>query len=273
MEERNYALGTHEAELERLGFQHRAWRPMAYAGWQRAGVNIGSRVLDVGAGPGYATRDLAEMVESGGEVVALERSARFVEAGKQLCASHGLQNVRYHELDVITDSWPIPEGGFDAAWVRWLASFVSSPEILVEKLAEAVRPGGRVILHEYAQIHTTRFAPPIPQHEEFLRHLEESVRGMGGNINIAATLLALLAEAGFILRSATPMVYCVGPEDHLWNWPVGFVPVNLARLVELALVSQEWATETLAAVEAASANPYSRLITPMVMEIIVERRA
>ena len=78
--ERDYVLGTHEEEVERLGLQHRVWQPHVLACWQRAGITVGKRVLDVGAGPGYATADLAEIVGPTGEVVAVERSSNFVEA-------------------------------------------------------------------------------------------------------------------------------------------------------------------------------------------------
>src|ERR1051325_2260083 len=67
--ERDYVLGTNEEELARLGLQHRIWRPVALACWQKAGITIGSRVLDLGAGPGYAATDLAEIVGPNGKVV------------------------------------------------------------------------------------------------------------------------------------------------------------------------------------------------------------
>ena len=47
-----YLLGTHDEEIERLGLQHRVWRPNVLACWRRAGIKAGSRVLEVGAGPG-----------------------------------------------------------------------------------------------------------------------------------------------------------------------------------------------------------------------------
>src|SRR5688572_33486758 len=87
--ERTYFLGTHDEELERLGLQHRVWRPTVIECWRRAGIGPGSKVLDVGAGPGFASADLAEIVGPAGRVVAVERSARFVEAGRALLASHG----------------------------------------------------------------------------------------------------------------------------------------------------------------------------------------
>ena len=59
MSERDYVLGTHDAEVERLGLQHRVWRERARDAWARAGIAAGQTVIDVGAGPGYAAIDLA----------------------------------------------------------------------------------------------------------------------------------------------------------------------------------------------------------------------
>ena len=83
--ERDYVLGTHDEELARLGLQHRIWRPIALDCWHKAGITIGSRVLDVGAGPGYAATDLAEIVGPTGKVVAVERSSNFVRALEERC--------------------------------------------------------------------------------------------------------------------------------------------------------------------------------------------
>src|ERR1700730_2547217 len=92
--DRDYVLGTHDEELARLGLQHRVWRPVVLDCWQRAGITVGKRVLDVGAGPGYAAVDLAEIVGPTGEVVALERSSKFVCAMKEAIRVRGFANVK-----------------------------------------------------------------------------------------------------------------------------------------------------------------------------------
>ena len=43
--EQDYVLGTHREELERLGLQHRVWRPTVLDCWRRAGIE---RLLDLG---------------------------------------------------------------------------------------------------------------------------------------------------------------------------------------------------------------------------------
>src|SRR5213592_1014975 len=91
--DRDYVLGTHNEELARLGLQHRVWRPVVLDCWQKAGITVGKRILDLGAGPGYATVDLAEIVGPSGEVVALERSGNFVNAMRESIRRRGLTNV------------------------------------------------------------------------------------------------------------------------------------------------------------------------------------
>src|SRR5215470_3287294 len=101
--DRDYVLGTHDEELARLGLQHRVWRPVVLECWQRAGITVGKRVLDVGAGPGYATVDLADIVGAKGEVVALERSQNFIHAMDATCRERSLTNVKIAEIDLMTD--------------------------------------------------------------------------------------------------------------------------------------------------------------------------
>src|ERR1041384_6712851 len=100
----DYVLGTQEEELARLGLQHRVWRPVVTECWQRVGITHGWRVLDVGAGPGYATADLAEIVGPTGSVVGVERSARFLEAARERCRRRGLENVEFREADLMEHS-------------------------------------------------------------------------------------------------------------------------------------------------------------------------
>ena len=167
--ERDYVLGTHDEELERLGVQHRAWRPVVLDCWEKADVIDGSHVLDVGAGPGYATVDLAEIVGPTGHVVAVERSSNFVNAIKNAVRTHSLSNVEVHELDLMNDD--LPGGPFDFTWCRWVLCFVSDPDLLIKKIASVTRKGGRAIFHEYGQYTTWRFFPQRASLEEFRSHV------------------------------------------------------------------------------------------------------
>ncbi len=268
--DRDYFLGTHDEELRRLGLQHRVWRPTVLECWRRAGIAAGSRVLDVGAGPGYAAADLAEIVGPEGEVVAVERSSRFVEAGRAMLTRHGFGNVRYYEIDLMAD--PLPDTGFHASWCRWVACFVSSPAILLDKIAAAVRAGGVAIFHEYIQYESFRISTAGPRMREFVRQVEQGWRSTGGEPNIATAVVALLQERGFSIRDTIPRVFCVRPGDAMWQWPASFLDIHLKHQLELGRIDQTWADGVRGEFEAAEQKSATLLITPMVLEIVAEKR-
>ena len=269
MTERDYVLGTHDAEIERLGLQHRVWRPTVLDCWQRAGIGPGCRVLDVGAGPGWATVDLAEIVGPSGEVIAVERSARFLQAAQAVCEMRGLRHVRLHDADLMTDA--IPAENMDYAWCRWVASFVSSPDILAQKIAAALKPGGLAIFHEYAAYDSFRILPAAEWLTQLKKHVVESWRANGGEPDVAGEVVRSLADAGLRLREAKPLVFCLRPSDPMWQWPATFIETHMPRLVELGYSDSERAEATLQQFRQAESAPNTLLITPMVLEIIAER--
>jgi SAM-dependent methyltransferase len=267
--DRDYVLGTHDEELARLGLQHRVWRPVVLECWKKAGIKAGSRVLDVGGGPGYATVDLAEIVGSTGGVVAIERSNKFVRAIQQACRERSYANVQIHELDLMTDD--LPKGDYDFSWCRWVLSFVSDPAVLIKKLAGVMRPGSVAIFHEYAHYETWRFFPPLPKHLRFRQHVIETWRESGGEPDSAPALPALLLENGFVIWSATAQIFCVRPTDPMWQWPATFIETYLPRLQEMGRIDQKFAGEVRAELASAEKNPNSLMITPLVLEIIAEK--
>jgi SAM-dependent methyltransferase len=268
--DRTYFLGTHDEELARLGLQHRVWRPTVLECWRRAGIGRGSKVIDVGAGPGFAAADLAEIVGPEGAVVAVERSARFVEAARAMLATHGFANVRYHELDLMTD--PLPAGGMDASWCRWVACFVSSPALLLDKLADVIRPGGVAIFHEYLQYDSFRVTTAGPRMHEFVRQVERGWRDAGGEPNAAPLVVRLLQERGFSVRDTIPRVFCARPGDELWQWPATFVDIHLRHQLEQGRIDPAWAESVRAELAAAEQQAATLMTTPMVLEIVAEKR-
>jgi SAM-dependent methyltransferase len=267
--ERDYVLGTHEEELARLGLQHRVWRPVVLDCWQRAGITVGKRVLDVGAGPGYAAIDLAEIVGPTGEVVALERSQNFVGALETTCRARSLANVKIHELDLMKGD--LPKADYDFAWCRWVVSFVNDQSLLVEKLGGVMPKGSVAIFHEYGHYATWRFFPRLPMQERFREHVITTWRESGGEPDGALQLPGLLGENGFVIRSARPHIFCLRPSDYMWQWPATFIETYLERLIEMERIDHKFAEQVRTALANAEKNPNARMLTPLVLEIIAEK--
>lgn len=266
-EERDYILGTHKAELERLGLQHTVWQPHVFEAWQTAGITVGSSVLDVGCGPGYATKDLLNIVGKTGKVTGVERSHQFVENCKKKFES--TENVSFYEMDLMEDE--IVVKNFDFAWCRWVACFVNNPKLLVKKIGDALKPGGKVIFHEYINYQGWRVLPPNKQHEEFKKSVIQSWRNEGGEPDIAEHLLGYLLAENFEITYTKPLTFCVNANHFFWQWPMTFIEVNLKRQLELGLVTQQWVNETLASYK--YENPQEvYMTTPTVLEIIATKK-
>ncbi len=268
--ERDYVLGTNDEELQRLGLQHRVWRPTVLACWNKAGITAGSKVIDLGAGPGYATIDLAEIVGAEGKVVALERSGRYVAAGKDSCAKRGLTNVQYLESDLMTDE--LPAGPYDFSWCRWVLAFLPDPNVLLRKLHGVLRPGGTAIFYEYGWYASWSFAPPQPCHERFRNLIVQTWRESGGEPDIGLSLPKLLPENGFAVRTVSPHIFPIRPRDFMWQWPASFIETGLERLLELQKADETFGDNLRNEFARMSANPASVMLTPLVLEVVAEKR-
>jgi ubiquinone/menaquinone biosynthesis C-methylase UbiE len=267
--DRDYVLGTHDEELVRLGVQHRAWRSVVLDCWRKAGITVGSKVLDVGAGPGYATVDLAEIVGPDGLVVALERSAKFVRAMEEACRTRSLTNVAINELDLMTDE--LPDGQFDFSWCRWVLCFVSDPPALVKKIGAVLRKGGLAIFHEYGHYRTWRFAPRRISLEEFRAHVIATWQESGGEPDTGMKLPEWLNESDFAIRSATPHVFVLQPNDYMWQWPAGFIEVYLDRLKSAGRIDDAFAGKVRRELHQAESGENSVMLTPLVLEVVAEK--
>jgi SAM-dependent methyltransferase len=265
--EREYVLGTHDAEVERLGLQHRVWRPHVLRAWREAGFTIGQTLIDVGSGPGYATIDLAEIAGPGGRVLALERSERFLETLRR--RAHGLHPVEPVEIDLDTD--PLPPVHAHGAWVRWVFAFLRQPRAVVEQLRDRLRPRGVLVVHEYFDYATWRLAPQSDVFEEFVRTVIRSWRDSGGEPDIGRVLPIWLQDLGFELLSLRPLIDIVRPADFVFQWPKTFIDAGVERLTSLGYLTPQRGAEVRSAFAAAEADPRTLVFNPAVLEIIARK--
>ena len=267
--EQDYVLGTHDEELERLGLQHRVWKPKVLESWMDAGITEGSRVVDLGCGPGYATLDLAEIVGPSGAVLGIERSVRFIDFARSECKRRGFTHVRLQEADL---SGVIEfANDFDVVWCRWVACFLPDLEPLFGHLQAALRPGGVALFHEYVDYATWRSIPRSTGIESFASKVMENWRASGGEPNIAFALVPQLIAAGFEIVHVKPLIFAVNPGHFMWRWPSSFINSHIKRLVEAERVTESWAKEVLEEFKRLENSPNSIMMTPMVLQIMARK--
>ncbi len=107
----------------------------------------GDRVADIGAGTGFYTRRLAKAVGPSGKVYANDIQPEMLERLKEAAGKEGISNI----VTVLgtEDDLRLPPKTFD--WVLLVDVYheFQQPKIMLQKIREALKPGGRVALVEY----------------------------------------------------------------------------------------------------------------------------
>lgn len=267
----DYVLGTDDPERDRLRFQHELWLEEATRGWRSAGVGAGSRVIDIGCGPGLATASLLDLVEAHGFVAGLELSPTFVEQASRRCAHAA--NAEILRFDVLRDSVPSRHRQtFDVAWCRWLAMFLPQPERIIATAHDALRPGGRIVFHEYVNYSTYSLCPRGDRVSEFVRFAIQSFARDGGDAHVGRRLPAMLASGGFELLSLRQIARLGRPNEPLWHWPAGFARVFAPKVVAMGLADESWHQALLDEIGNAERDPGAFFVAPTVLEIIARKR-
>lgn len=121
----------------------RAWlRPSTDAMIAMAGVVPGARVLDVAAGAGDQTLDLAERVGPAGAVLATDLSPAIVALAQARAHRAGLPQVQCRVAD--GEDLQVDAASFDAAVCRLGLMLFPDPLQGLREMHRALRPGGGV---------------------------------------------------------------------------------------------------------------------------------
>lgn len=264
-EEKNYVIGTHDAEIERLGVQHRVWRASVLEFWRFGGVTEGMTVIDAGCGPGHATLDLAEIVGPSGRVIALERSRRFLDALEVRAAARGLANIVTVETDLADFDWRSISA--DRLWCRWVLAFVPDPVPIVRGMAQALEPGGAALFHEYYDYASWRLAPTSALFEAYVAKIIARWRATGGEPDIALALPRMLAGAGLASQIVRPVVFAAKMDDFASRWPIGFAREYLPSMIANGDVTPQEGTTLTTLFDDTEADPTALVITPGVLQI------
>lgn len=273
-----YVLGTAEIELQRLGRQHAIWRDDTLTAWDRADFRKGHRLLDLGCGPGFAALDLAERVGEEGTVLAIDNAPPYLQHLDQQASARELTQLRTLALDLgqkqsaATIEATIGSAGWDGAWCRWLAMFVPDPEALVALAAQALRPGGRLVLHEYVQWDTFALHPQGEGLSRFVQCCIGHWQANGGDPHIARRLPKLLEAHGMQLVSARSLMACEPTAGPKARWLQDFLSSYPQQLAAAGVWSQVDQQALEADLEHAQHHP-SLWVTPALVEQIWERPA
>jgi ubiquinone/menaquinone biosynthesis C-methylase UbiE len=129
-----------EKWLSRIDGIERSGAPIRELLMERAHLQPGERVLDVGCGSGPSTTAAATAVNPGGMVTGIDIAAPMIAAARQ--------RVGDPEIEWIVgdaETYPLPEGHYDAIISQMGLMFFTNHSKAFANLARACRAGGRLV--------------------------------------------------------------------------------------------------------------------------------
>lgn len=265
-----YILGTSDEERSRLGFQHRVWSLETQDLWRRAGIGYGSKVLELGCGPGFATHELAQLVGPLGHVSAWDISEPYLRALRSSIDNQGIHNISTRRIDLESESFP--EKNFDIVYSHFFFIFMKDPGKVAKKIFKALKPGGLYLSTDWATHgEDFRVSPRSPLFEKVNDAIDRSFDGSGSDIRIQLRMPEILSEIGFKIRELKPLVRILRPNEPAWHWPGLFRKSYLPKLIEKKLLTQKDGIDFWKEWEALSKNPNAFILTPRLMDIVAEK--
>jgi SAM-dependent methyltransferase len=120
-----------------------------------AGVEAGSRVIDVAAGYGEPTLSAAKVAGPDGSVVATDISAEMLAYGRERAEAAGLENIEFVEADA--SALDFPEDSFDAALSRFGIIFEPDGEGAAARVRGFLKPGAKLAIASWGPPDRTPF--------------------------------------------------------------------------------------------------------------------
>jgi 2-polyprenyl-3-methyl-5-hydroxy-6-metoxy-1,4-benzoquinol methylase len=132
-------VSTIRADFDRIAELTHSDPPCDYEHALLRRIPEGARVLEIGCGAGGFARRLAERAS---QVTAVDLSERMIRAARRRTQAH---NISFRVADVTDWEWPVQD--YDC--VVSIATLHHLPfETLLANMADALRPGGTLIVHD-----------------------------------------------------------------------------------------------------------------------------
>ena len=202
----------------------RATEALTGAMLERAAIDAGDRVLDVGCGTGRQACDLA--AEHGASVLGITTSARGVAAATGLAADRALDGARFEQRDG-TDNG-LDDASFDAAWVLESSHLMRDKSALLRECVRVLAPGGRITLCDIIRKRDVPFLEVRRRREDFalLR------RAFGdAHMEPLSEYASTLADLGMTITDATDISLPTLPTFAAWRANVGAHEDRLRELI------------------------------------------
>ncbi|MFI5730365.1 class I SAM-dependent methyltransferase [Kribbella sp. NPDC051587] len=183
-----YTHGHHESVL-----RSHSWRTAENsAGYLLPHLRPGMSLLDIGAGPGTITADLARLVEPG-RTTALEATLEALDITRATFADLDIE-IEFVVGDV--HALDLPDDEYDVVHAHQVLQHVADPVQALREMRRVCKPGGIVAARD-SDYRAFAWYPRFPELDEWMELYQQLARANGGEPDAGRQLLSWALEAGF----------------------------------------------------------------------------
>ena len=113
-----------------------------------AQLKVGDTLLDIACGTGEPAIPAAQRVGSKGKVIATDWVADMVAFAHDKASAQGISNIEFRVID--GEALDIASASVDAVTIRWGLMFMPDPDACVARAYQALKPGGRIVIANWA---------------------------------------------------------------------------------------------------------------------------
>lgn len=190
----DYVLQVGKKGFDRLNFVNEVFGEHSRSFLARAGLETGSRVLELGCGTGLMTTWLAKTTGESGKVIAVDASEEQIAIARKAVEKAGARNVEF--ICSTVEALDLPGDSIDLVYSRLLLMHLKSPMQTLKSVRKHLRPGGVIACEEP---HSSSMAT-TPRNEH-IHKLNEAFIELGKlqglDFNIGDRLLPMLSSAGY----------------------------------------------------------------------------
>jgi putative heme-binding domain-containing protein len=159
-------------------------------------IREGARVADIGAGTGYFTWRLAQHAGPKGKVIAVDIQQQMLDLAAATVKQHGLGNVEY-VLGRESDP-KLPDRSLDMVFIGYSYHEFSQPETIMDAIRRSLKPGGRLVIVEYAK--ENPLAPASSLHKMSFDEIRSEIEPTGFDLDRILDFLPLQHGLIFTVR-------------------------------------------------------------------------
>ena len=162
-------------------------------------IRPGAVVADLGAGTGYFTWRLAQRVGPAGRVLAVDVQQHMLDVVAKEAKKRNLSNI---QLLLGGESDPrLPAGALDLVFIANSYHEFSQPETIMAAVRRSLKPGGRLVVLEYAKENTS--VPVSPAHKMSLEEMRSEIEPVGFELDRVLDFLPMQHGLIFVKREAS----------------------------------------------------------------------